>query len=62
MTEFKEAFELQGAGEKVENGKIEIYPKERVILTPHFSRYSLMPDSMCEKVINILKDWGIELP
>jgi len=60
--EFKKLFGLKREGIKEENGKIEIYPEEKIILTPHFSRYSLMPDSMCEKVINILKDWGIELP
>jgi hypothetical protein len=60
--EFKEAFDLKEEGKKIENGKIEIYPEEKVILTPHFSRYSLMPDDMCNKVINILKEWKVSLP
>ena len=56
--EFKKVFGLEEYSEKRDN-EFEIYAKEKIILTRHFSR---IPNATIDKIIRILIEWGVSLP
>jgi hypothetical protein len=41
---------------------VEVHPSRRLILTPHFSRGSLMPNRTVAHVAGVLRDWGVTIP
>ena len=41
---------------------IHAYESDRVILTPHFARGSLMPNTAVDSVVTILRRWNVRLP
>jgi hypothetical protein len=59
--EFRAAFGLVSVQPEVHVPKLEIYPADRVILTPHWSR-NLVPPSLAEQISSVLKNWGVTLP
>jgi len=46
----------------VDKHEMRVYKSDRVVLTPHFSRGSLMPNTALDHLVEILKRWSVTLP
>lgn len=57
--EFEEAFKLDKKEGVLIDKHIKVYKKQKVILTRHFVG---MSDSLCENIINQLRDWNVQIP